>query len=190
MGFSISWLAVRGKPAAEIPALLSLTPTGRHEEIPESPYSAAALPGGWSLLVFDRCEHAFLGKDSLRRLSAGCEVVAASAEEHVMASLAEGWKDGQRLWRLAHESEQGLRHLEESGALPKLFGDIREKAFRQQESDGADGGVDYIFDVPLLVAQSLTGFKHDEGTDLRFEILEPIAKPSSGGLWGRLFGKR
>jgi hypothetical protein len=63
-----------------------------------------------------------------------------------------------------------------SGAPPAELEDIRQRAFIRQMVEGADNAeVDYIFDVPLHLAKSFVGFKHDEnapGPELEFfEIL-------------------
>ncbi len=188
MGCSISWLAIKSKPPADVRNHLSLVSTGRFEGIPESGVSASSLPSGWFLIVLDGCDHDFIREAALKRVSAGCEVIAASVEEHVMASRAEGWRDGRRTWSLAHDSEKGIEHLEETGSLPEAYASIKARAFQEQKGKGAAGEVDFIFDVPLTLAKSFTGFKHDEDGPSKFEILERVAK--SGGLWGRLFGKR
>jgi hypothetical protein len=189
MGASLSWLAVRGPSAADVRTRLAVAPTGRFEEVPESAVSAAELPGGWTLVVMEGCDHTFIGDDSLRRLSADGEVVAASVEEHVMASRAEGWKDGRRTWSLSHESEKGMDHLEEAGAPPQEYAAIKAGGLARQQAEGPTAEVDHVFDIPLTLAQRLTGYKHDEGGPDRFEILERVARPGSGGFWGRLFGR-
>ena len=189
MGYAISWLAVKGKSPEEVHRLLGLIPTGRTGDALDSLITAALLPGGWFLVLLDDCAHEFIRKGTPQRVSVGCEVVTASVEEHVMASLAEGWKDGRRVWSLHHQSDKGIEHLEVDGAPPESFAGIRSKAFDlQRGSDSKD--VDYVFDVPLQVAQSLTGFKHDEGGPDRFEILERGGRSGSGGFWSRLFGNR
>jgi len=186
MGYAISWLAVRGKSPEEVRRLLGLIPTGRYGEPLDSLITAALLPGGWFLVLLDDPAHEFILKGTPERISIDCEVVTAAIEEHVMASLAEGWKDGRRVWSLDHQSEKGIEHLEVVGTPPESFAEIRSKAFELQRGEDAD----YIFDVPLQVAQSLTGFKHDEGGPDRFEILERDGKSGSGGFWKRLFGGR
>jgi len=142
------------------------------------------------LFVLDSDDLDLLEEDSLRRLSAGGDLVVASVEEHVMASLAQGWKDGSQIWSLWHQSDKGIEHLEEIGTPPTGFAEIKKRAYdRQRAKDSKD--VDYIFDIPLSVAQSITGFKHDEGGPDEFEVLErqKPSLPEKRGFWNRLFGK-
>ena len=186
MGASLSWVAVQGRSAAALRAALSLVSTGRFSELAEAPYSGADLKSGWTLVQRDRCDADFLRDKTLEGLSKSCELVAVSLEEHVMASLAEGWTDGRRVWSLSHNSEEGIKHLEEGGSPPKAFAAIKERAFQRQREKDAEG-VDYIFDVPLELARFLTGYKHDEDGPDDFEVLEPIPQP---GFWSRLFGRR
>ena len=64
-----------------------------------------------------------------------------------------------------------------------------EKAQLAEGGEKAD--VDYIFEIPLKVAQSLVGFKHDEDSphmlENQFTVLSRPAEKR--GLLGRLFGR-
>ncbi len=198
MGFSQSWLAVKGKPAAAVLEALGLKGTGTREEIAESPIIGAELPGGWYLVVANRSGHRLMREPVVERLSAGCEVVTGDVEEHVMVSMAAGWKDGRRIWLVAHDAQRGIEHLKTQGELPTAFGGIRDEMRSQhQAAGGRQADVDYIFDVPVELAKALTGYRHDEDIagvgDRPFEVLvQASASPSSSGekpsFWKRLFG--
>jgi hypothetical protein len=67
--------------------------------------------------------------------------------------------------------------LEVQGHPPASFTEIRHDMEHAQESAGGDkADVDYIFEIPLAVAKSIVGFKHDDNyTALaggEFEIME------------------
>jgi hypothetical protein len=80
-----------------------------------------------------------------------------------MASSAELWSGGRRTWWISHEGEDGPKGLETDGALPASFSAIRSELEEAQRAEGGDDAeVDYLFDIPLRVAQSIVGFKHDE----------------------------
>jgi hypothetical protein len=171
MGFSLSWLAVRGKTPEALLEQLGLSRTGEHEEIPESEIVGAQLPGGWYVVVNDH-DVRFVDDAVLEMVSVGGEAVTCFVEEHVMCSAATGWKNGKEVWAVIHEAERGLEHLAEDGRLPPELAAIRDR-LGAEEADG----VDYIFDVPVELAEALTGFRHDrdfpgaaEG-DQPFEIL-------------------
>jgi len=192
MGYSLSWLAVKGKSAAAVRDELAIRGTGTHEEIPESDVVGAELPGGWYLVV---ANHAPVKDDAvLRSLSSGCELVTFFVEEHVMFSYAAGWSDGSMVWSVTHDAQQGLEHLETQGDLPAIFNSICDRLRSDQEAAGGrEAGVDYIFDVPVQLAESLTGHRHDQDIpglgDRPFEVLVVASvKRERSSLWKRLFG--
>lgn len=193
MGFSLSWLAVRGKSRAEVCEALALKGTGRLEEIPEAPFTGADLPKGWFMVVENNSDG--LVQDSvLKKVSSGCEVVACSVEEHVMVSTATGWKNGQKLWSITHDAQQSIEHLDFTGEPPG-FATISEGLRKEQQAAGGkDADVDYIFDIPVATAESLTGYRHDkmipELGEKPFEVLNRTRSANSGGsLFKKLFGR-
>ena len=143
---------------------LGLEPTGERDELPaESPIGGAALPGGWYVVVCDRYEHELVRDEVVKRVSRGVEAVTAGAEEHVMVSFAAGWRDGERLWWSAHDSEGGLYDLVAECALPEGFEALRRRRLDEQAAaGGSDADVDYVFSLPLDAAKLVTGFAHDE----------------------------
>jgi hypothetical protein len=62
---------------------------------------------------------------------------------------------------------------------------------REDERNERPGGdatetVDYIFDVPLLLAASIVGYKHDESPIDSFELLD-WHRPASTKPWWRFW---
>ena len=104
-----------------------------------------------------------------------------------MASSSELWRGGKRKWWISHEGEDGPKGLAAEGDLPECFASIRREMEEAQRAAGGDAaGVDYIFEIPLTVAQTLVGFKHDEVMQGQFVVLSrPVPKK---GFIGRLFG--
>jgi hypothetical protein len=196
MGYSQSWLAVKGKSRAAVLEALGLQGTGTREEIAESPIVGAELSSGWYLVVTDRSGHPLTRNPVLQRLSAGCEVVVGDVEEHVMVSAAAGWKDGHDVWSVVHDGQRDMEHLESQGDLPAAFAPIRDQCqTRQQAAGGRKAEVDYIFDVPVELAQTLVGYRHDAAIpglgDTPFEILTPTSSTSPGrgaSFFKKLFG--
>lgn len=110
-----------------------------------------------------------------------------------MASSSELWSRGSRTWWISHEGIDGPKGLDFSGALPNEFQQIKSQMESAQKQEGGEKAhVDYLFDIPLLVAKSITGFKHDEvcphlvGNE--FKIMKKEFQ--QGGLISRLFGKK
>ena len=80
-----------------------------------------------------------------------------------MASSSQVWSGGKRKWWISHEGENGPKGLSVDGDPPEAFPSVRKEMEELQLAEGGDdAGVDYIFEIPLKVAQSLVGFKHDE----------------------------
>jgi hypothetical protein len=171
MGFSVSWLAIRGKDADTVQRELALAGTGEYEEVPESPLLGANLAEGWYLVFANRCDYA--DNAPLERLSRGDLLVTCAVEEHAMISHASGWSDGRSEWSVLHDSQQGLEHLDAQGDLPPAFAAIRD---RLSEEQAEQGEADYLFDVPIEVARAITGFRHDQSEPTRrFERLSDTA---------------
>jgi hypothetical protein len=64
---------------------------------------------------------------------------------------------------------RGSESLEVEGEPPPVFSAIRERLTGEQAKRG---DADYIFEIPVEVAKSLTGFQHDE--DIENAAAEPF----------------
>lgn len=159
MGYALHWVAVRGRTRGDVLRFLRLRPTGEHEEIPESEFDGIDLPDGWYAVIADDFGADLEQPRVLEGLSRGGEAVYVAVEEHVMFVEASGWRDGRRRWSVTHDSQKGECHLASEGDLPPAFPAIRERRLAEQATDP---GCDYVSEIPLDVAKSLTGFRHDE----------------------------
>ena len=166
---------------------LGLSPTGETEELPESPITAALLDTGWRVIWCNKYGSRFFRPEDLGNISSDCDLLLCRVEEHVMASSSEFWTGGKRKWWISHEGENGPKGLDADGELPECFPAIKaEMEMAQRAEGGDDADVDYIFEIPLKVAQSLVGFKHDEDwphmSEDQFTVL---ARPAAEkGFWG------
>ncbi len=193
MGFAISWCAVSEKAADVFLERIGLTETAETEEVPESLIGVAQLDTGWRLLWYNEYDCPFLGEPQRREHSRQHDLLYCLVEEHCMASSAELWSQGSRKWWISHEGINGPKGLDFSSELPSNFQQIRSEMEAKQEREGGDeADVDYLFEIPLLIAKSMTGFKHDEvcphivGNE--FKVMRKEAQ--QGGFLSRLFGKR
>jgi hypothetical protein len=193
MGFRQTSLALRGLSWEEMLAACFLRPTGAREDFQESPIAATRLPSGWLLLVMDlEVEGKVIADGSLAALSASGEVIQCTVNETCMISEAAGWRHGRQEWRILHDCEKGLTHVHAEGNLPSVFAEIRTRLVEEQEAEGGDkADVDHVFDVPVEVAKSLTGYRYDEVAksltgydqdtpalpDNSFEVLESTRPP-------------
>lgn len=195
MGFSLSWAAVRGSTPAAVQEVLSLRRTGATEEIPESEITAAHLPNGWYVVVSQHDCLEFTKDGTLERLSSLGEVVTCFVAEHVMCSHAAYWRSGRRVWSVYHDcaGRSGNFGLDIKGEPPSFFAEIRDRLGLEQEAAGGKkAGVDDIFDVPVELAYSLTGYRHGqdipEFRGVAFEILARTQPASKQPWFRRLLG--
>lgn len=202
MGVCLHWIAMKKAKLPTVCSVLGLRPTGAREEFPESKFVGLELPSGYVLIVYMASGGERLrGKGTiedrhLAELSRSHEVISSFVEEHVMFSETSCWKSGGILWSVTHESEKGLRHLGTSGPVPAELEPIRQGAEEKQEAEGENAEVDFIFDIPVDLAQKITGYRYDQDvpgmSGKVFEVLEQNGSASRPGLVGalkNLFGK-
>src|SRR5215468_87736 len=127
MGFRVQLIAVSGKEPAGVHSDYGVVPTGRYEEIPESPVVGAVLPGGAYLLYIN--DRIVPDGRAFSRLSQNASLVACHANETVMNSYACGWADGVERWSVWHDAQQGIKHLEVTGTLPAELQPILDRLF-------------------------------------------------------------
>ena len=197
MGYSMSWVAVKGSTPQAVLNALALRATGAREEIPESDITAAELPGCWYMVVSNRDGLQLTNGDVLARLSALGEVIACFVEEHVMFSSAECWRNGGRFWSGQHDAQRGIEHLAAEGERPPRLSSVRDELrTKQAAAGGRKVVVDYIWDVPVVLAHESAGWRHDRyipglAADA-FEVLEATSsrppKTQSTSWWRRLIG--
>lgn len=198
MGFSVSWIAVQGCDAAQAAEALGFEPSeGAALDYPQRD-CVGELPGGWVVVWTDDCDA--LEKGRFAPLLKFGPAVACSVEEHVMVQEARGYHGGAEVWRVTHDPNRGesLYHLEVAGDPPSNLEAIRTAAVKAQDEEGGeDAGVDLICDVPLDLAKSICGFKHDENppAGATFRGLRKRRKPRASadvkpGFFARMFGAR
>jgi hypothetical protein len=170
MGYSISWMAFQSKNKQHVLSLLGLVDTAEADEANEAPISGAALPTGWYVVFFN--DYSFTTPARMTKFSAGSTVISCQVEEHVMASASSLYKNGRHVWTVAHESERGRYDLSVDGDLPDLFRDLRDSLLKQQDDAGGEkADVDFVFDVPVQLAEELCGYRHDRW---KFDWGEPV----------------
>jgi hypothetical protein len=181
MGYSLSWIAVRGRSESEIHRLLEIRKTGRRGDYNgPHPVVGDMLRNGWYILIAQECDDLIAESKTLALLSKGCEVVACSIEEHVMYSSCAFWKKGKKAWSVTHRGEIGPFDISKTGKLPEGFASIEHQLIADQNNenneDSKNISVDHVFELPLIMAKQLVGFKHDEVADEPedglYEVLE------------------
>ena len=155
MGWSCSWVAVKGAAADEVLAALDLVETGQ-EALPGSrsaPMCYRVRPDGWLVLFsedFDWGERARVLELSRFGMTVGCQF-----EDKVeMTSVATCAEAGVELWRVFHVNDP-LYRLDVSGEPPAAYAAIRDAHIREQDEDGGeDSNADFIHDSPLELAKA------------------------------------
>jgi hypothetical protein len=160
VGFSIAWIAIKGRSRAEVLAAAQLRDTGEADRANDTPVSGASFPDGWYVLFFNDLLHPSVSAEALTALSMGCTVVGCQVEEHVMLSAGFLYRDGAQIWRVSHDADLGTYHLELEGTPPEGFS--TDKYRQDQDAEGGkDADVDVFFDAPLDAAQGICGYRHD-----------------------------
>lgn len=162
MGFKISWIAVEGIAKAQLLSALGFSDSDVEDEANETPFSAADLGNGWSLIWSNDFEWA--DPSLAAHLPSGVSSVAVRLHEGVMYSEATGLLGREVVWSVTHDSQQGLMHLDVVGEPPELEA-VRDASVAKQAADDSDE-VDYIFSIPVEIAAKITAFSYDEW-DLR-----------------------
>ncbi len=197
MGISASWIGIKGRSKPDVLAELDLTDTGNLDPEMQARFCCAERPEGWLIVFSDDFE--FASPRTIADLSQGGLAIGSVMEEHVMFSGLRAYGDGQSLWSVTHDPEEGLRSLSVTGTPPEVLASIRDDAVRQQEEAGGEGAnVDFLFDVPMDLAKALTGFRHDEdnSNSPTFTVLERAGRtrrnddPGKGGWLATLFGRK
>lgn len=188
MGISLAWVAVKGLETDTILARLDLAPTGRNCDLLETGISAHPLPGGAQMVAALDCAHRIIEADSMARLSAGCEALACSVEEHVSWSMCELWRDGRRIWQVHFAGSEDPAEFGHEGELPPRFHELLANV-TPEESDSLEGY--FLMDIPLILAKEFSGFHYAE-TDpafdaLPFRELKDLRARPKAGWWKRLW---
>lgn len=137
--------------------------TGIEDEVNEAPLSAAETKAGWTIIWSNDIR--FGGDEpKFAQLSKTAPIIVCFIEEHTMFSLAMFLQNGEAVWSISHQGDGGdIFNLEKTGDLPGFAAEIEAEQIGKQKAEGGrDAGVDYVFDVPLLIAKRVSGFKHDE----------------------------
>ena len=88
------------------------------------------MGNGW--LVVRTIAFDYPTPEFMQKLSAGAEALSCQVEEHVMVSIARGFRDGSEVWSVAHDPEEGLSSLTVAGVPPAELAGIRQRLYKQQ----------------------------------------------------------
>ena len=174
---SLAWVAVQGVAPDELLERAGFVDTGEVDEYFEAEHTGGELADGWYVIVTE--DAGLLEPAKLAVWSAGGRLVAAVIHEDTETSLAMEWRDGKQVWSVYHDGTADEPQLAVEGKLPEVFDQIRREMTELEAEVAAQGGeFDAAFEVPLDLAEDITGFRHDEiGFDDEmppFTILERV----------------
>ena len=187
MGTSTSWIAVQASSFDEVAQALSLV---RVESVPagnprDVHYEVFRFDRIWLLLVTRmRGNGIVAAPEPLATLSRISRVVACDEESHVMYSAAAEWREGRERWAIVHASEEGPEHLEVRGDAPAGWETTRDEMIVKQQ---AEEGVDYVYEVPLLMAKRVVGYRMETEDDDRLEPVAVTRRAGAGRSWWKLW---
>lgn len=177
MGFRISWIASR-QPKHAVLSALGLIDTEEPDEVNEAEFSVAELPTGWTVLWSN--DPTFATIAVCQPLAQRSPVVSCWVNETAMVSSV-NYFDAGLYWSVGHDAS---REATIEGNVPAEFQDIVDRLLGEQAKSDAEhpGMVDYLFDVPIEIAQRMTGFRHDlmdfEWGTAKFTVAEQSANLS------------
>ncbi len=190
MGWMCSWVGVQGATRSAVLARLGFEETGPAviPGVRDAAFSAGDV-GDW-IIVFSETFDWGSPEQALSLSDLGLTVSLQFEDKVEMTSVACGARDGVELWRVSHVNDVG-RELVAAGEMPPEFDDIRDRLMREQAGD--DGSCDYLHDIPIEVAKSVTGYRTDDweppfaALKRIGEAAEPAREPG-GGLFAMLRG--
>ncbi|MEQ1902538.1 MAG: hypothetical protein ABL866_17615 [Devosia sp.] len=198
MGFNFSWIFVEGATRQDLWAALDLAPVQKMEDAADlgtshAEIGAAKFGEKWQAVftIYALTLDAAFATNPPRiaRLPSKSRCVVCLVLEHAMISYAALWQAGRRVWEIRHN---GGQHLDASGDLPSAYPGIRARADMQQLAEDKLRSpmrmhTDYLFDVPLDTATTITGFRHSSGNS--WDILSDlhVLQPVDGAEFDRLY---
>jgi hypothetical protein len=133
------------------------------------------LPTGW-IVVESRMSGDGVVADGgrLERLSRSGPVIGCDGEEHVMYSAASEWREGRETWSVVHSSEEARDHLAVKGTPPDGWTKIRDEFLGMQRGEPG-GDVDYVYEIPLTLAERVVGYRSDSEAAARLDYVRLVS---------------
>jgi hypothetical protein len=184
MAFKISWVGVKGLKRPQLLARLGMDETSALDRAHEASFALSETSKGWLILYANDFDYA--SEPTLAALSAGASVIGCRVLESIGFSGAEQHQRGRKLWSVSHTAQRGPLNLEESGRTPLQLTGIKQRLLAKQAAAGDARPIrDYVFDIPIELAASITGYRHDQG-EHDFKVLKPASNTHRDQL-GALF---
>jgi hypothetical protein len=156
MGLSVCWIGVQDGRKDTILDRLGFEEFGEVGDEIGADYACAEAPNGW--LIFVATDRSFEMDGPLTIASPDGLAVGCEMSETAMVSRALGFEGGSLVWTVARDPDKDERGLVVEGVPPPQLKDIRQRLQIEQAAPGNEH-VDYLFDAPMELSESLCGYR-------------------------------
>lgn len=183
-----TWVAVKQENKDILLKGLNLRPSDDPVSYGRNSFRGCALESGWYLILGDVFFDTELSQDAISKHS---DLIICLASDTAMASEISYYKKGEISFSVGHASDMGQLHLSVTGNPPPEFHDAKADMLAKHKAaemearlEGRDIDVDYFFDIPLMLSESICDFRPDKDPTLegrRFQTLIPISSETENG---------
>ncbi len=159
MGIKLAWIAVKDGGKDDLLENLGLEEIGETSEEIEADWVFGETTEGWSVLVTKRLPSDLdkaLGSAAPKGFS-----LCGLMSETVMFSEVRGYIDGRKSWSVVHDPDKDPATVVH-GDPPEPFYDIKRE-LEAAQTEAGDEQVDYLFDLPMKLTASLSGYRPSQG---------------------------
>jgi len=174
-------MAARGVALDRVLDLLEWEPTGREEEHLDTGLWAVHR-GDWLIICAAGWEYMeLLTEDHAKALSKTAPTLYWWGDDTPMRSGLEEFADGTSRWLVDYRGTHGVSTPTVRGEPPDALEEARAGQQARQDAEGEDADVDHLYEIPHVLGELLTDFRHDDGDlpdgERRFILLRPRADP-------------
>ena len=104
-----------------------------------------------------------------------------------MYSASCEWREGREAWAVVHSSEEAIDHLAVRGDPPEGWRVVQDEHLEKQARE-LSGEVDYLYEVPLVIAQRVVGYRLDaDEVSPDFVTLGSISRGPTSRPWWKIW---
>lgn len=159
MGFSLSYLAVKGRGKESALDIARLQESGRKGMVDsQTTYCGTDMGNGWYLILSNDWNSPLL-RNALPKISEGTVAMFCQVSEGGNFAACKNFENGVETWSVVRNADDDESdEVQTSGELPDVFASISNGC---KQADQENEGVDYLFEIPVVVFESYVGFRYD-----------------------------
>lgn len=188
MGLNLIWLAVEGADRSSVLDRLGFAEAGDVSDEMHAEYSCAELPGGW--LILTSTDRQFSLDEMLAATISENLVLSCEVYESALFSQLRAFQGGVPIWSVTHDPDKEDGGLVVEGTPPSQYEKIKDRLVAEQIA-AADEPVNYMFDAPLELSESVCGYRGDRSSGVEWTVLrrkQSQARPHTTGREKTLLG--